>query len=191
MNRLRGSLPKVGIRPTIDGRRRGVRESLEAQTMTMAQAAARLISDNLRHYKGLPVECVIADTCIGGVAEAAAAAEKFAREGVGVSLTVTPCWCYGAETMDMDPLVPRWYGASMARSARARCLAAVLAGHNQKGLPAFGFYGRDVQDSRDASIPADILEKFCASPGPGWWSPCAASPTFPSARFPWALLVPS
>jgi len=93
VNRLRGNLPKVGIRPTIDGRRKGVRESLEEQTMQMAKSAAKLISDNLRYPNGMPVECVIADTCIGGVAEAAECAEKFAREGVGVSLTVSPCWC--------------------------------------------------------------------------------------------------
>jgi L-fucose isomerase len=161
VNRLRGSLPKVGIRPTIDGRRRGVRESLEAQTMAMAQAAARLISDNLSHANGLPVECVLADTCIGGVAEAAAAAEKFAREGVGVSLTVTPCWCYGAETMDLDPLVPKAvWGFNGTERPGAVYLAAVLAGHNQKGLPAFGIYGRDVQDSSDASVPADVREKI-------------------------------
>ena len=106
-NRLRGSLPKIGIRPVIDGRRRGVRESLEAQTMGMALAAKKLIEENLRHPCGLPVECVIADTTIGGVKEAADCAEKFAREGVGVSLTVTPCWCYGSETMDMDPHTPK------------------------------------------------------------------------------------
>jgi len=159
-NRLRGSLPKVGIRPTIDGRRRGVRESLEAQTMAMAQSASRLIAENLRHYNGLPVECVIADSTIGGVAEAAAAAEKFVREGVGVSLTVTPCWCYGAETMDMDSLLPKAvWGFNGTERPGAVYLAAVLAGHNQKGLPAFGIYGRDVQDSRDASIPADVREK--------------------------------
>ena len=160
-NRLRGSLPKVGIRPTIDGRRRGVRESLEAQTMAMAQSASRLIAENLRHYNGLPVECVIADSTIGGVAEAAAAAEKFAREGVGVSLTVTPCWCYGAETMDMDSLLPKAvWGFNGTERPGAVYLAAVLAGHNQKGLPAFGIYGRDVQDSRDATIPADVREKI-------------------------------
>jgi L-fucose isomerase len=160
-NRLRGSLPKVGLRPTIDGRRRGVRESLEAQTMAMARAASSLIGENLRHYNGLPVECVIADSTIGGVAEAAAAAEKFAREGVGVSLTVTPCWCYGAETMDMDPLVPKAvWGFNGTERPGAVYLAAVLAGHNQKGLPAFGIYGRDVQDSRDASVPADVREKI-------------------------------
>ena len=161
VNRLRGSLPKVGIRPTIDGRRRGVRESLEAQTMAMARTAAALIRDNLRHANGLPVECVIADTTIGGVAEAAAAAEKFAREGVGVSLTVTPCWCYGAETMDMDPLLPKAvWGFNGTERPGAVYLAAVLAGHNQKGLPAFGIYGRDVQDSKDTSVPADVREKL-------------------------------
>src|SRR3990172_3856286 len=106
-NHLVGSMPKIGIRPTIDGRRRGVRESLEEQTMNMAKNAAAFLSANLRHANGLPVECVIADTCIGGVAESAQFAEKFAKEGVGVSLTVTPCWCYGSETMDMDPLIPK------------------------------------------------------------------------------------
>ena len=106
-NRWLGLLPKIGIRPTIDGRRQGVRESLEEQTMSMARAVAELLSSNLRHPNGQPVECVIADTTIGGVAEAAACAEKFARAGVGLSITVTPCWCYGSETMDMDPLIPK------------------------------------------------------------------------------------
>ncbi|MDZ4200189.1 MAG: L-fucose isomerase, partial [Kiritimatiellia bacterium] len=106
-NQTRAFHPKVGIRPTIDGRRRGVRESLEGQTLALAEAAAQLISSSLRYPDGSPVECVMADTCIGGVAEAAATAGKFAREGVGLSLTVTPCWCYGSETMDMDPLLPK------------------------------------------------------------------------------------
>src|SRR5215212_10964548 len=106
-NRLRGSLPKIGIRPAIDGRYGGVRESLEGQTMGMAQRTAQFLSESLRHACGLPVECVIADTTIGGVAEAAACADKFARAGVGLSITVTPCWCYGSETMDMDPLIPK------------------------------------------------------------------------------------
>ena len=106
-NHLVGQMPKIGIRPTIDGRRGGVRESLEGQTMAQARLVADLLSGNLRHANGLPVECVIADTCIGGVAEAAQTAEKFAKEGVGVSITVTPCWCYGAETMDMDAHVPK------------------------------------------------------------------------------------
>src|SRR5437870_7829412 len=161
-NRLRGSLPKVGIRPTIDGRLGGVRESLEGVTMGMAQAAARFISENIRHACGLPVEYVIADSCIGGVAEAAACAEKFAREGVGVSLTVTPCWCYGAQTMDMNPLIPKAvWGFNGSDRPGAVYLAAVLAGHTQKGLPAFGIYGRDVQDLGDPErIPSDVQAKL-------------------------------
>src|SRR5207253_2931954 len=117
--------------------------------------------ENLRHACGLPVEVVIADTCIGGVSEAAKCAEKFRREGVGVSLTVTPCWCYGAETMDMEPLTPKAvWGFNGTERPGAVYLAAVLAGHAQKGLPAFGIYGRDVQDSADASIPPDVEEKL-------------------------------
>ncbi len=161
VNRLNGSLPKVGIRPTIDGRRRGVRESLEERTMAMARRAAKLISDNLRHACGLPVECVIADTCIGGVAEAMQCQEKFAREGVGVSLTVTSCWCYGSETMDMDPLTPKAiWGFNGTEFPGAVYLAAVLAAHSQKGLPAFGIYGRDVQSADDTAIPEDVREKL-------------------------------
>jgi L-fucose/D-arabinose isomerase len=161
VNRLIGTLPKVGIRPAIDGRRKGVREGLEAQTMGMAAAVAKLISSTLRHACGLPVECVIADTCIGGVAEAARAADKFAREGVGVSLTITPCWCYGSETMDMDPVTPKAvWGFNGTERPGAVYLAAVLAAHSQKGLPAFGIYGRDVQDKDDAEIPADVREKI-------------------------------
>jgi L-fucose isomerase len=160
-NRLIGGLPKIGIRPTIDGRRQGVRESLEDQTMGMARAAAEFLSANLRHPNGLPVECIIADTCIGGVAEAAQCAEKFAREGVGVSLTVTPCWCYGSETMDMDPLIPKAiWGFNGTERPGAVYLAAVLAAHTQKGLPAFSIYGRDVQDAGDRSIPPDVQEKL-------------------------------
>lgn len=155
------SLPKIGIRPTIDGRLGGVRESLEAQTMDMAKSAAKLISSELRHSGGEPVECVIADTCIGGVAEAAACAEKFAREGAGVSLTVTPCWCYGSETMDMTPHVPKAiWGFNGTERPGAVYLAAVLAGHTQKGIPAFSIYGRDVQDGGDKSIPADVRGKI-------------------------------
>ena len=158
---LIGSLPKIGIRPTIDGRRKGVRESLEKQVMGMAKNAAKFLSANLRYPNGKPVQCVIADFCIGGVAEAAACAEKFAREGVGVSLSVTSCWCYGSETMDMDPLIPKAvWGFNGAERPGAVYLAAVLAGHNQKGLPAFGIYGRDVQDAGDAGIPADVQEKI-------------------------------
>ena len=160
-NRFQGAMPKIGIRPVIDGRRRGVRESLEEQTMNMAKAAAKLITENIRHSNGLPVECVISDTCIGRVAEAARCAEKFAREGVGVSITVTPCWCYGSETMDMDPFTPKAvWGLNGTERPGAVYLAAVLAGHNQKGLPAFGIYGRDVQDASDTVIPDDVKEKL-------------------------------
>lgn len=160
-NQLVGDMPKVGIRPAIDGRLGGVRESLETQTMTMAQNVATLISENVRHANGLPVECVIADGTIGGVAEAARCAEKFKREGVGVSLTVTPCWCYGSETMDMDPLIPKAvWGFNGTERPGAVYLAAVLASHNQKGLPAFSIYGRDVQDSDDSSIPGDVRAKI-------------------------------
>jgi L-fucose isomerase len=158
---LPGPFPKIGIRPTIDGRRKGVRESLEKQVMAMAKNAAKFLSASLRYPNGRPVECIIADTCIGGVAEAAACAEKFRREGVGLSLTVTPCWCYGSETMDMDPLIPKAvWGFNGTERPGAVYLAAVLAGHNLKGLPAFGIYGRDVQDAGDAEIPADVQEKL-------------------------------
>ncbi len=156
-----GPLPKVGIRPTIDGRRRGVRESLEVQTMNMAKAAAELISSTLCHPNGEPVECIIADSCIGGIREAAACSDKFRREDVGVSLTVTPCWCYGSETMDMDPFLPKAvWGFNGTERPGAVYLAAVLAAHAQKGLPAFGIYGRDVQDGGDRSIPEDVREKI-------------------------------
>lgn len=159
--RLYGSLPKIGIRPVIDGRRKGVRESLEDQTMNMAKNAAKFISDNLRHPNGLAVECIIADTCIGGVAEAAQCSEKFAREGVGVSLTVTPCWCYGTEVMDSDPLNPKAiWGFNGTERPGAVYLAAALAGYTQKGLPTFSIYGRDVQDADDTSIPEDVQEKL-------------------------------
>lgn len=159
--KLYGTFPRIGVRPAIDGRRRGVRESLEEQTMNMALAASKLISDNLRYPDGSPVVCVIADTCIGGVAEAAMCAEKFAREGVGVSLTVTPCWCYGSETMDMDPLIPKAiWGFNGTERPGAVYLAAVLAAHNQKGLPAFGIYGHDVLDAGNAAIPEDVKSKL-------------------------------
>jgi len=161
LNRLVGEMPKIGIRPAIDGRRKGIRESLDELTMDMARNTAVFISENLRHANGLPVECVIADTCIGGVAEAAQTAEKFARQGVGLSITVTPCWCYGSETMDMDPLVPKAvWGFNGTERPGAVYLAAVLAGHNQKGLPAFSIYGRDVQDAGDTSIPGDVQDKL-------------------------------
>ncbi|MEK5481487.1 L-fucose isomerase [Viridibacillus sp. FSL R5-0888] len=160
-NRYIGDLPKIGIRPAIDGRRRGVRESLEETTMGMAKAVAKLLSENLSYYNGQPVECVIADSCIGGVAEAARAAEKFKKEGVGISITVTPCWCYGSETMDMDPHLPKAvWGFNGTERPGAVYLAAVLAAYNQKGLPAYGIYGEDVQDAGDSEIPKDVQQKL-------------------------------
>ncbi len=160
-NRLRGELPKVGIRPTIDGRYGGVRESLEDVTMGMAQGVAEFISANVKHACGLPVECVIADTCIGGFAEASDCAEKFRKAGVGVSLTVTPCWCYGSETVDMEPDLPKAiWGFNGTDRPGAVYLAAALAGQNQKGLPTFGIYGEDVQDLGDSRIPKDVQEKL-------------------------------
>ena len=155
--------PRIGIRPTIDGRRKGVRESLEVQTMNMAKAAAELLTANLRYPDGRPVECVIADTTIGGVQEAAACQKKFAECGVTATLTVTPCWCYGSETMDMDPLTQKAvWGFNGTERPGAVYLAAVLAAHAQKGVPAFGIYGREVQDATDTSIPADVAEKLLA-----------------------------
>ena len=131
------NLPKVGIRPTIDGRLGGVRESLEEQTMNQAKSVAQWIEEQLKYPNGEPVECVIADTCIGGVAEAAMAADKFSSEGVGVSLTVTPCWCYGSETMDMDPLIPKAvWGFNGTERPGAVYLAAVSAAHAQKRNPS-------------------------------------------------------
>ncbi len=160
-DRLIGRLPKVGIRPVIDGREHGVRESLEEQTMNMAQAAAKLIESRLRFPHGERVECVIADTTIGGVADAARCAEKFGREGVGVSLTVTPCWCYGTEVMDTNPLTPKAiWGFNGTERPGAVYLAAAIAGYSQKGLPVYGIYGQDVQDAGDQSVPADVIEKI-------------------------------
>lgn len=155
------NLPKIGIRPAIDGRRMGVRESLEAQTMAMAQATARLISEQLRHPCGAEVECVIADSCIAGMAEAAACEDKFSRHNVGLTITVTPCWCYGSETIDMDPMRPKAiWGFNGTERPGAVYLAAALAAHSQKGIPAFSIYGHDVQDSDDEGIPADVQEKL-------------------------------
>ncbi len=160
-NRLIGKLPKVGIRPVIDGRERGVRESLEEQTMNMAKAAAKLIEEQLRFPGGEEVECVISDNTIGGVAEAAMCAEQFENEGVGVSLTVTPAWCYGTEVMDTNPWIPKAvWGFNGTERPGAVYLAAALAGYSQKGLPAFGIYGRDVQDAGDETIPGDVEEKI-------------------------------
>lgn len=153
--------PKIGIRPIIDGRRGGIRESLEDTTMDMARNVARFYSENLRYPDGSPVQCVIADTCIGGVSEARACAIKFERENVGLSLSVTPCWCYGSETMDMNPLIPKAiWGFNGTERPGAVYLAATLAAHNQKGLPCFGIYGKDVQDMGDTSIPEDVAEKL-------------------------------
>ena len=159
--RYQGRTARIGIRPAIDGRRKGVRESLENQTMTMARSVAVLLAKRLRHPSGEPVECLIAETCIGGVAEAARCADYFSREGVGVSITVTPCWCYGSETMDMDPFLPKAvWGFNGTERPGAVYLAAVLAGHTQMGLPAFGIYGHDVQDAGDETIPADVAVKL-------------------------------
>ena len=162
-NRYVGSYPVIGIRPTIDGRRGvlQVRESLEDQTMNMAKAAAKLFTDNIRYSNGEPVKVVIADTTIGRVGEAAACADKFRKEGVDITLTVTPCWCYGSETMDMDPMtIKAVWGFNGTERPGAVYLASVLATHAQKGLPAFGIYGHDVQEADDTSIPADVEEKL-------------------------------
>jgi L-fucose/D-arabinose isomerase len=160
-NQLAGRMPKIGIRPCIDGRANGVRESLEAQTMNMARSAAELITANLRHANGLPVECVIAPTTIGGVTEAALCADVFASENVTATLTVTPCWCYGTETMDTDPLtIKAVWGFNGTERPGAVYLAAVMAAHNQYGLPAFSIYGRDIQDAGELTIPKDVSEKI-------------------------------
>ncbi|MBE6581306.1 MAG: L-fucose isomerase [Ruminococcaceae bacterium] len=162
-SRLIGNYPVIGIRPTIDGRRGvlKVRESLEEQTMNMAKSAAKLFTENLKYSNGEPVKVVIADTTIGRVGEAAACADKFRREGVDITVTVTPCWCYGAETMDMDPhTIKAVWGFNGTERPGAVYLASVLATHAQKGLPAFGIYGHDVQDLDDTTIPADVAEKL-------------------------------
>jgi len=161
MNRLRGKLPKIGIRPTIDGRQGGVRESLEDQVMGYAKTVAEFISNNLRHPSGEKVECVIADTTIGGVAEAAECEEKFRLENVGVSITVTSCWCYGTETIDMTPGIPKAIlGFNGSSRPGAVYLAAAVAGHDQIGDPVFSIYGKDVQDDPSEEIPADVKEKL-------------------------------
>lgn len=162
-NRLIGDYPVIGIRPTIDGRRGPlkVRESLEEQTMNMAKSAAELFRANLRYSNGEPVKVIIADTTIGRVAEAAACADKFKKEGVDITLTVTPCWCYGSETMDMDPMTIKGvWGFNGTERPGAVYLAAVLAAHAQKGLPAFGIYGKDVQEADATEIPEDVREKL-------------------------------
>ncbi len=153
--------PKIGIRPTIDGRWGGVRESLEKQTMGMATAACELIESTLRYPDGSPVQCVISDTTIGGGAEAAKCAEQFSKENVVATLTVTPCWCYGSETFDMDPqTIKAVWGFNGTERPGAVYLAAVMAAYAQKGLPAFSIYGHDVQDMADTEIPADVAEKI-------------------------------
>ncbi|OJV44376.1 MAG: L-fucose isomerase [Bacteroidales bacterium 36-12] len=158
---MKRNYPKIGIRPIIDGRRQGIRESLEETTMNLAKSVAELYSKTLRYPDGSPVQCVISDTCIGGVKEAALSAEKFERENVGLSLSVTPCWAYGSETMDMNPLIPKAiWGFNGTERPGAVYLAATLAAHNQKGLPAFGIYGRNVQDIGDTEIPEDVQEKL-------------------------------
>lgn len=159
--RFQGEWPKIGIRPTIDGRMGGVRESLENQTMNMAKSVVDLLTSTLRYPDGSPVQCVIADSTIGRVAESAACAEKFRREGVGITISVTPCWCYGSETMDMEPhTIKAVWGFNGTERPGAVYLAAVLAGHAQKGLPAFGIYGHDVQDGGTTEIPGDVREKL-------------------------------
>ena len=158
---MQQNYPKIGIRPVIDGRRGGIRESLEDTTMNLAKRVEKLDREKLRYPDGSPVECVIADSCIGGVREAALCAEKFEKENVGLSLSVTPCWCYGSETIDMNPTIPKAiWGFNGTERPGAVYLSAALAVHNQKGLPAFGIYGREVQDMNDPSIPADVQEKL-------------------------------
>jgi L-fucose isomerase len=162
-SRLIGDYPVIGIRPTIDARRGilKVRESLETQTMNMAKAAANLFAENLKYSNGEPVKVIIADTTIGRVAESAACAAQFKKEGVDITLTVTPCWCYGAETMDMDPMTIKGvWGFNGTERPGAVYLASVLASHAQKGLPAFGIYGHDVQGADETGIPEDVKEKL-------------------------------
>lgn len=153
--------PKIGIRPAIDGRWGGVRESLEAQTMDLARNAARLIEENLKYPDGTPVQCVIGCTTIGSGAEAARVAEQFSTENVVATLTVTPCWCYGTETFDMDSnTIKAVWGFNGTERPGAVYLAAVLAAHAGRGLPAFSIYGKDVQDKNDSLIPVDVAEKI-------------------------------
>ncbi|AZQ64953.1 L-fucose isomerase [Flammeovirga pectinis] len=155
------NLPKIGIRPTIDARLGGVRESLEEQTMKMAQNVKEFLEANLKHPNGMPVQCVLADGTIGRVSEASACAEKFVRENVGLSLTVTPCWCYGSETIDLTPHIPKAiWGFNGTERPGAVYLAAALAGHSQKGVPAFSIYSHEVQEAGDNEIPADVQKKL-------------------------------
>ncbi|WP_352230930.1 L-fucose isomerase [Pelosinus sp. IPA-1] len=157
----KNSYVRIGIRPTIDGRKNGVRESLEEQTMNMAKSVAKFLSDSITYSDGKPVECIVTDSCIGGVKEASEAAEKFKLNNVGLSITVTPCWCYGSETMDMDSRIPQAvWGFNGTERPGAVYLAAVLAAYAQKGIPAFGIYGQHVQDSSDTTIPQDVKDKL-------------------------------
>lgn len=159
--RFQGQWPKIGIRPTIDGRMGGVRESLEVQTLNMARSVVDLLTSSLKYPDGTPVECVLADSTIGRVPESAACAEKFRKEGVDITITVTPCWCYGSETMDMEPhTIKAVWGFNGTERPGAVYLAAVLAAHAQKGLPAFGIYGHDVQDIGTTEIPSDVRDKL-------------------------------
>ena len=159
--KLIGGHPVIGIRPVIDGRKGplDVRGSLEDQTMGMALKAKKLYEENIRYSDGTPVKVVIADSTIGRVRESAACQEKFKKEGVDITLTVTPCWCYGSETMDMDPTTIKGvWGLNATERPGAVYLASVLATHAQKGLPAFGMYGKDVQDADAEEIPDDVRE---------------------------------
>ncbi|HEU9548822.1 TPA: hypothetical protein VW110_001252 [Streptococcus pneumoniae] len=161
--------PRIGIRPTIDGRRQGVRESLEVQTMNMAKSVADLISSTLKYPDGEPVECVISPSTIGRVPEAATSHELFKKSNVCATITVTPCWCYGSETMDMSPDIPHAiWGFNGTERPGAVYLAAVLASHAQKGIPAFGIYGRDVQEANDTDIPEDVHHTLDNRTDPGW-----------------------
>lgn len=162
--KLIGGYPVIGIRPVIDGRRgpMQLRESLEEQTMGLARVAKTIFEENLRYSDGSPVNVVIADTTIGRVTESAACEEKFKKAGVDITLTVTPCWCYGSETMDMNPMTIKGvWGFNGTERPGAVYLASVLATHAQKGLPAFGIYGHEVQDREDVfTVPEDVKEKL-------------------------------
>ena len=153
--------PKIGIRPVIDGRWGGIREGLEAQTMGMAEAAKQLIECHVQYTDGTPAQCVIAPGTIGGGEEAARAAACFAAENVVATLSVTPCWCYRSETMDLDPLtIKAVWGFNGTERPGAIYRAAAMSAHAQRGLPAFSIYGHDVQDAEDRTVPADVQEKF-------------------------------
>lgn len=153
--------PKIGIRPTIDGRWGGVREALEKQTMGMAETAKNLIESNLKYPDGTNVKCVISPCTIGGGAEAAICEEYFAKEDVIGTLTVTPCWCYGTETMDLNPnTIKAVWGFNGTERPGAVYLAAVMSAYAQRGLPAFSIYGHDVQDADDKTVTEDVKNKI-------------------------------